>query len=88
MILHRVVIRNPRDSEEHLHAELAIPYQRRDELFRNALRVRDFREQQASIDMVHQHEKDRQPAKHVDAIDPLPDCGNQRVLLNLSLIRG
>ncbi len=48
------------DGEENLHSRLAVPHQRTDELTRQASGVRDLRDEQTHIDVVHQYEKDGQ----------------------------
>jgi hypothetical protein len=60
------------DGEEHLHAELAVPDEGRDQLGWEAFGVRDLCEEQAHVDVVHQDEEDGEAAEEVDAVEAGP----------------
>ena len=66
--------------DEYLDAELTIPDQRRHNLSRQTLRVRNLRTEQLHVDMIHQHKKDSETAKKVDAIKPGPALRRSREL--------
>src|SRR5580704_9286698 len=61
-----------RDREENLHSPLPIPYERGNNLLRNPVRVRHIGRKKSHVDVVHQHEKDGQPAQQIHPIQPFP----------------
>lgn len=60
------------DGEENLDTALAVPDERRHQLFRKPARVRHIRGKQPHVDVIHQHEQDGEAAKQIDAVQPAP----------------
>src|SRR5579863_1928845 len=61
-----------RDREENLNPELAVPHQRVEERLRNPLGIRHIVHPKASVDVIHEDAKNRQPAQQVDSVKPRP----------------
>jgi hypothetical protein len=61
-----------RDREKDLNSELPVPSQRVNERLRNPIGVRYVVDPKASIDVIHQHAKNRQPAQQINPIEPRP----------------
>src|SRR6202007_3125488 len=57
------------DGEENLNAILAVPDKRADEVTRQAGGVRDLRDKQTHVDVVHQYEKDGQATEQIHAVN-------------------
>jgi|SRR5580692_5729804 hypothetical protein len=60
------------DDEENLNAKLTVPNQRGDHLVGQSFGVFHVGLHESYVDVVHQHEKDREAAKQIDAIEPRP----------------
>ena len=54
-----------RNREENLHSPLPIPYERGNNLLRNPVRLQHICRNKPQVDVVHQHEKDGQPAQQI-----------------------
>jgi hypothetical protein len=61
-----------RNREENLHSPLPIPYERGNNLLRNPVRLQHICRNKPQVDVVHQHEKDGQPAQQIHPIQAFP----------------